>query len=110
MGWFRPRWQRLIRLDSLPSFSTRRGHRTRLRSSLRVTKSLAFQVPRPLEEFAVRVSNLARSPLSPCSTPSSSLSFQLGIDSLFHRRIHIFLGNQDANAIVARAHRRLCMQ
>uniref|UniRef100_A0AAV1UL49 Uncharacterized protein n=1 Tax=Peronospora matthiolae TaxID=2874970 RepID=A0AAV1UL49_9STRA len=49
---------------------------------MRVPKSLAFQVPHPFKQLAVRLSNIARCSLSPCSTLTGSFSFQLGINSL----------------------------
>uniref|UniRef100_A0AAV1UUW9 Integrase catalytic domain-containing protein n=1 Tax=Peronospora matthiolae TaxID=2874970 RepID=A0AAV1UUW9_9STRA len=106
-GWLRPQSQRLIGRLSLSTCSTCQRHRTRLRPSLRVPKNLAFQVPHPFKQLAVRLSNLARCFLSPRSLIKGSFSFQLGIDSLVQNRSYIFLSNQDASGTIARAHHRL---
>ena len=68
-----------------------------------MTKNLAFQVPHPFKQLAIRLPNLTRGPLRLSSTLKSSLSFQLNIGSFVHSLVHIVLGYQDASITFARA-------
>ena len=80
-----------------------------MRTYLRMSKSLAFQVPQPFEHFAVRLPNLIRGSLCLLFTFKSSLSFQTGVSRLDHSFINVVLGNQDASSTFVRARDRLWM-
>uniref|UniRef100_A0AAV1URE8 Uncharacterized protein n=1 Tax=Peronospora matthiolae TaxID=2874970 RepID=A0AAV1URE8_9STRA len=58
-------------------------------SPSRVPKNLAFQVPHPFKQLAVRLSNPARCSLSPRSSIKGSFSFQQDIDSRSPPHLHL---------------------
>ena len=83
-------------------------HRECMRSRLCIPMNVAFQVPHPFKQLAVRRQDLTRSPLHLCIT--LDCSFQSSVISLVHRLVSIVLGNQDASVTFARSHHRLWMR